>query len=458
MSSPLPKYTIRRSRILVTLLMLFIVGVHYLNSGTANHFSSYQQVHFPSLTTIHEMETSLSQIRHLTRTNASQENLPSPKLLALVENLKESTNKLSQITKDLATPYATKSLENLVNLIQIDSRGNESERGLSERLQKIDLAITAVLNDLSQYKTSLEQLRSTQHSQFMHWKLIMGALTLLFVATILTVRFVMIRELTSQIAKKKKVAAELEQQRVRSESAARLASIGEMAGGIAHEINNPIAIIKGYAEILTLHIKKGTLVPNEAGKLVANILKTTDRIAKIVSSLRKLSRHSELDVKESVPLSTVIGEAMNLSTEKTKSHGFNVEIHLEANPEIICNPVEFSQVIINLINNAFDATADLPERWMKIESHLSKNGESVEISLTDSGAGIPENLQFRIFQPYFTTKPLGKGTGLGLSISKSIIEGHGGTFEYDSHSKHTRFLLSLPIADAVSQGQDSQAA
>lgn len=100
------------------------------------------------------------------------------------------------------------------------------------------------------------------------------------------------------------------------------------------------------------------------------------------------------------------------------------------------------QVLVNLINNAYDAVCELPERWVKV--CISRDIELVSIAITDSGQGIPLDVVQRIFEPFFTTKEVGKGTGLGLSVSHGIIKRHGGEFWYDMDSPNTRFVIHLP--------------
>jgi two-component system sensor histidine kinase HupT/HoxJ len=103
-------------------------------------------------------------------------------------------------------------------------------------------------------------------------------------------------------------------------------------------------------------------------------------------------------------------------------------------------------VLLNLFNNAYDAVASHSERWVRLEARA--DGPEVEISVTDSGDGIPEAVRAKMFQPFFTTKAVGQGTGIGLSISCGIVAGHRGTLEVDTHSAHTRFVLRLPRRQA----------
>src|SRR5262249_34026595 len=104
---------------------------------------------------------------------------------------------------------------------------------------------------------------------------------------------------------------------------------------------------------------------------------------------------------------------------------------------------QIGQVLLNLLSNAFDAVEHAPEKWVALS--FSHQDGRVEIAIEDSGPGIPGDLRQRMFQPFFTTKPVGKGTGLGLSISHGIIHAHGGSLVLDESSDHTRFVMSLPL-------------
>ena len=115
---------------------------------------------------------------------------------------------------------------------------------------------------------------------------------------------------------------------------------------------------------------------------------------------------------------------------------------LDEGLRIPCREAQISQVLLNLIANAADAVQDLSERWIRIE--VSRNADAVEIAVTDSGGGIPDEIRARVMQPFFTTKPAGQGTGFGLSISRAFAEAHAGTLTIDVASPHTRFVVTLP--------------
>ena len=291
----------------------------------------------------------------------------------------------------------------------------------------------------------LSQIRSGYaESQSNFFKIALVA-SILLTSTILTLVWKLLSELRHNVEKQKISEIMLEEERLKSIHTSKLAALGEMAGGVAHEINNPLAIIKGYTEILLQEGRKDQINKESFEKLISNILQTTERISKIVLGLRKLTRAAGSDPKESVAFKTILDETLSLCRERFQSHGIKIEVAYEANDMILCNSIEISQVLINLLNNAYDAIINDPEPWVKISCHHSHKQQQLIVSVTDSGKGIPTELQKNIMNPFFTTKEIGKGTGLGLSISKGILTNHRGELRLDPYSSNTKFTLSLPL-------------
>lgn len=224
---------------------------------------------------------------------------------------------------------------------------------------------------------------------------------------------------------------------------AKMATLGEMAAGIAHEINNPLAVITGLTSSMrdrAQTLRKGT--GDGLAHDCERIEKMAMRIARIVKGLRTFSRNSEDDPFSLESLKTIVEDTLSLCHDKLKRK--SVEFRLKAMPaiEIQCRSGQLTQILINLINNAIDAVEGLPERWVELE--IRDAPTSVEILITDSGKGISTEIRKRIMQPFFTTKDVGMGTGLGLSISRGIAEEHGGTLAYNEQSAHTQFSIHLP--------------
>ena len=235
---------------------------------------------------------------------------------------------------------------------------------------------------------------------------------------------------------------ELEFSKVQLVHSSKMASLGEMASGMAHEINNPLTIIQGKLQVINMLMEdlqlKDPMLLSEFNKIKV----TTDRIGKIVKGLRNFSRVSENDPFEMILLDKLLHETLDLCAERFKSDG--IDLQIDPIPEILikCRPGEISQVLINLLNNSSDAVQKQNEKWIKVQFHRESSRRLI-ISITDSGKGIPQEIIDKIMDPFFTTKEVGKGTGLGLSISRGIIEAHGGSLRIDSQSPHTRFLFDL---------------
>ena len=257
------------------------------------------------------------------------------------------------------------------------------------------------------------------------------------------------------ITDQKRVADLLTQQQSRMASSARLSALGEMAGGIAHEINNPLAIINLRTHQLAQLAVKGKFSPNDVLDIAGAIESTSIRISKIVKSLQTVARESEQDPFEFVSLKAILNDTLELCFQRMKKHGIELIIEGIDGIEIECRRVQISQVLINLFNNAFDAVVGLEKRYIVVSARELGMGQEdhIEISVIDSGSGIARELAQKIFQPFFTTKGPGKGTGLGLSISKGMIEAHDGFIWLDTDHPTTRFVIVLPRRQSKARGQ-----
>lgn len=237
--------------------------------------------------------------------------------------------------------------------------------------------------------------------------------------------------------------AELEEQRIRSAHASKMAVLGEMAGSIAHEINNPLAIISLCSQQLIKTAEKGKLTPDVLKSILKDISLTTIRIEKIIKGLRFFARDASLDEFSQSHISQIFDDTLSLCQEKFKKHGCEVQLTMLA-PDLVlkCQPVSISQALLNLLSNSFDAVSGQKEKWIRLECRDSS--AYIEIHVTDSGNGIPTEIRDKIMLPFFTTKPIGKGTGLGLAIVRGIIEQHKGEFFFDDLKENTSFVIRLP--------------
>lgn len=239
----------------------------------------------------------------------------------------------------------------------------------------------------------------------------------------------------------------IEMQQVNAINNSKLVALGEMAGGVAHEINNPLAIIHSHTQLMERMIEKNNPNKEQYLKSLKAISTTVDRIKNIVKGLRNISRDATLEKPDFVPLKPILVDVFSLCDERLKSHNITLICDLNSpafNTPLHCRQVQLSQVFLNLLNNSFDAVVELEEKWIKIEAEIKNN--RVIINIIDSGHGIAADIQQKIFQPFFTTKEIGKGTGLGLSLVHRMITDHGGEIYYNQSYAHTCFTLELPIS------------
>jgi PAS domain S-box-containing protein len=229
---------------------------------------------------------------------------------------------------------------------------------------------------------------------------------------------------------------------------ARLSALGMMAGGVAHEINNPLAIIHASASDLLDTAKEEGHVPEDVVvRTVTRIRQTADRIARIVKSMRRIARDGSQDPFFSVHVSKIIEQTLEVCQAKFKDQSVALRLPaLDPHLQIACREVQISQVLLNLLTNALDAVAGQPgEKWVRM--NIERRDESIVLSVVDSGPGVVPELKARIMEPFFTTKEVGKGTGLGLSLSRTIAEEHGGKLEVTEDHGHTCFSLTLPVSE-----------
>lgn len=227
-------------------------------------------------------------------------------------------------------------------------------------------------------------------------------------------------------------------ERTKSLQNSKLASLGELSASIAHEINNPLAVISATLSLLEKYKNDPQMISEKLEKAI----RATDRIIKIVSGLKKFSHMSTDAPFEIKDLSLIVNESLALVDSKLQLHA--VSIHPELKPDmfILCNDVEIEQVIVNLINNSIDAIKKYENKWIKII--LSSSETDVFLDIIDAGHGLSPEIQKKLFEPFFTTKPIGEGTGLGLSISKGILNNHKAKITIDSTSPNTCFKISFP--------------
>lgn len=237
----------------------------------------------------------------------------------------------------------------------------------------------------------------------------------------------------------------IEEQQTMLVASSRLSAIGELAGSIAHEINNPLGIVKGYSEQLIKLLKREPWDRDRILYAGQKISETIDRMSRIILSLRRLSYEGQGEPFESLDLVQVVDDTLAICRQSIEALGIELIFDRPDQPFYTRGrPLQIGQVLLNLIQNARDAVEHLPKRWIRIS--ISQEGSELELSVEDSGHGLQPEILARIGQPFFTTKPFGKGTGLGISISRKIMAAHGGSLDVDRQHPHTRFVVVMPQA------------
>jgi len=234
----------------------------------------------------------------------------------------------------------------------------------------------------------------------------------------------------------------------------RLASLGQLAASVAHEINNPVSGVLNLSMLLQRILKDDGVPPErlaEFRKYLSQIVSETGRVGRIVSDLLAFSRRSKPQ-RAPVDLNGIVRTTLSLAEHKMKLAGVEVESRLAENlPQAPCDPSQIQQVVLNLLLNAAEATEGRSGR--RVEVATEAGAGEVRLIVTDNGGGIPQENLARIFDPFFTTKSEGKGVGLGLAVSYGIMQAHGGDIEVRSQTgEGTAFVVSLPLEQPPRDG------
>ena len=243
-------------------------------------------------------------------------------------------------------------------------------------------------------------------------------------------------------AKEAAFRIKMEQQMIATE---RLASLGTLAAGVAHEINNPLAIIKECAGWMKSILQKEEMarIPRKEDfeKALGKIENGVERARRITHELLGSVKQTD-SVLSRVNLKELIGEAVSLIRNEAAGKNIQVDNRVDSADSVVwSDPYKLRQVLLNLLTNAIHATGS----GGNITVDLKRSGDGVELAIQDTGEGIPKENLARIFEPFFSTKPTGKGTGLGLFVSRSIIEKLGGEIGVESRlGKGTCFMIRLP--------------
>jgi len=239
--------------------------------------------------------------------------------------------------------------------------------------------------------------------------------------------------------------------------ASKMATLGEMATGVAHELNQPLSVIKTSSSFIIKKVLKNETIQDEILKTMAEEIDShVDRASKIINHMREFGRKSDVK-KETVLVNEPLEKALEIFRQQLKLREINIVKELEKDlPPILADPNRLEQVFINLLINARDAIEEKSGKTDQVcvtkEIFLGtslKNG-MVNVEVKDTGTGIPKPILDKIFEPFFTTKNVGKGTGLGLSISYGILQDYGGRIKVETtEGESSTFIIQFPVLDKI---------
>lgn len=219
--------------------------------------------------------------------------------------------------------------------------------------------------------------------------------------------------------------------------ASNLIVLGEMSAGIAHEINNPLQSLS-----LNLSVMKEKFPVSDFDSHYVINDNLIRKLGKMVQNLKDLSRDDSMGPTEDFHFSKMLEDVLSILSEKIKKENVQIFINGDSELKARAHLVQIQQVMINLLNNSLDAVSSLNEKWVRIE--IISKSTFLQVTVTDSGKGIPEHVASNMMKPFYSTKFATKGTGLGLSISKNICEKNNGSLFYDPTSTHTKFVVLIP--------------
>jgi two-component system NtrC family sensor kinase len=253
----------------------------------------------------------------------------------------------------------------------------------------------------------------------------------------------------------RKAASEIERQREALHQSEKLAALGSMLAGVAHELNNPLSIVIGHALMLgeetSEHATEADFakVAERAGKIQA----AAERCGRIVRTFLSMARQGKAQ-RQLVALSALVEGAVELLAYGLRTGGIETTLEMPDNlPPMVADGDQLHQVLVNLLINAQQALHDTPmPRRIVIAARFNQASQEIVITVSDNGPGVPDAIRTRIFDPFFTTKPTGIGTGVGLAVSRGIVESHGGRLALlPRQERGATFEIRLPLGEGASQ-------
>jgi C4-dicarboxylate-specific signal transduction histidine kinase len=251
-----------------------------------------------------------------------------------------------------------------------------------------------------------------------------------------------LRDTTEQVQHREQELREKQEQLVQ---AGKLATLGELTTGVAHELNNPLNNIGLFLGNIMDHVEANQVEPERILRDLRNAMQQVRKATTIISHLRTFGRAAPVS-REPLSINDVITQAVSLVQEQLRLHQVEVQLSLApSNPLVSGSAIQLEQVFINLLTNARDAVSKASEKQILVQSTVDDH--HVTMIVQDSGPGIPSGFEQRIFDPFFSTKDVGAGTGLGLSITYGILKDHQGSISVESPiGAGARFVVLLPLA------------
>jgi C4-dicarboxylate-specific signal transduction histidine kinase len=253
----------------------------------------------------------------------------------------------------------------------------------------------------------------------------------------------------------RETAQELRDKQEQLVQAGKLATLGELTTGVAHELNNPLNNIGLFVGNVIDQIELGERDPERIKSDLTKAMEQVRKATEIITHLRTFGRPAPVTL-ERVDVDAVISRSLSLVQEQLRMRAIEVSLDLRGRDLVVLgNPIQLEQVFINLLTNARDALTDADRREVDIAS--TADADTARITLADTGPGIPPEIAQRIFDPFFTTKEVGGGTGLGLSITYSIVKEHGGQIWVDGRpGEGAIFHIELPRATERASGEERE--
>lgn len=311
---------------------------------------------------------------------------------------------------------------------------NYIERDYSSFYNNMNILVNHAERELERNAAKLKQLNNDSIGMIIIVLAIMAGLYWILASNI-------IRQITG-------VLKEIEEKNIQFVGQSKLAAIGELAGGVAHEINNPLHIINNLSHTLKKKIEKDKIDKDQFIKDLEKVVTTTERISEIVKGLKRISFPAKEEEKAKIKVSSILENIVSIINEGFNSQGIEVRKSFQEEVEgleVRFQEVQLGQVLMNIISNAKHEVMKHEERWIGLT--LEKRESTICIEISNSGPIINPEIVNQIFNPYFTTKDIGAGTGLGLSLSKDIVEKNKGKLYLKPHTEHTTFVIEIPFND-----------